>query len=95
MFGKYWVPHRENLIENTELNIAEKAIQMGWSVIVDDTNLNPVYINRWKGLANSLNSEIEFKEFKVSLDEAIKRDSNRENPVGESVIRKFYNTYYE
>lgn len=95
MFGKYWVPYREDLVETVELDIAKEAIKMGWNVIVDDTNLNTTYINKWQCLANSLGSEIEFKKFEISLEEAIERDSNRENSVGESVIRKFYNTYYE
>lgn len=37
--------------------------------------------------------EIEYKDFFISLEECIKRDSNRENPIGEEVIRKTYEKY--
>ena len=94
MFGEYWVPKREHLVEATEYAIADEAILNGWNVIVDDTNLNPNYIEGWKECAQMNLCDIEFKKFNISLEEAIRRDSLRENPVGEDVIRKFYNKYY-
>jgi len=94
MFGEYWVPKREYLVEATEYAIAEEAIINGWNVIVDDTNLNPIYIDGWKEIAGLNNCEIEFKEFKISLEEALKRDSERENPVGKETVTRFYRKYY-
>ena len=95
MFGKYWLPKREYLVEAVEYDIAEEAILLGWNVIVDDTNLNPKYIDGWKEVADITQCDIEFKEFKVPLDVAIERDRNRDNSVGEDVIRNFYKKYYE
>lgn len=95
MFGEYWIPKREHLVETTEYAIAKEAIINGWNVIVDDTNLNPIYIDGWKEIAELNNCEIEFKEFKISLEEALKRDSERENPVGEETVTRFYRKYYE
>lgn len=37
--------------------------------------------------------EIEFKDFFIPLEECIKRDSLRENPIGEEIIRNTYNKY--
>ena len=95
MFGEYWLPKRESLVEAAEYSIAKEAIFFGWNIIVDDTNLNPKYIKVWKELADKFEYEIEYKEFKVSLEQALEWDSKRENPVGETVIRGFYKKYYE
>lgn len=95
MFGEYWLPKRESLVEDAEYSIAEDAAFFGWNIIVDDTNLNPKYIKVWKDFANDFKYEIEYKEFKVSLEQALEWDSKRENPVGENVIRGFYKKYYE
>lgn len=94
MFGEYWFPGREIIVEGAEYAIAKEAILNNWNVIVDDTNLNPKYINAWKQIASLYNCDIEFKEFKVSLDEAIDRDKHRDHPVGEDIIRTFYSKYY-
>ena len=93
MFGKYWLPKREMVVEASEYSIAEEALGWGWNVLVDDTNLNPSYIDAWKDIADMTQSEIEFKSFWCPLNEAIKRDSERENPVGEETIRNFYVKY--
>lgn len=37
--------------------------------------------------------EIEFKDFFIPLEECIIRDSLRENPIGEEIIRNTYNKY--
>lgn len=42
---------------------------------------------------NGYNFEI--KEFPISLEEAIERDSKRENSVGEDAIRKQYKLWLE
>lgn len=95
MFGEYWLPKRESLVEDAEYSIAEDAAFFGWNIIVDDTNLNPKYIKVWKDFANDFKYEIEYKEFKVSLEQALEWDSKRKNPVGENVIKGFYKKYYE
>ena len=95
MFGEYWLPKRESLVEAAEYSIAEDAAFYGWNIIIDDTNLNPKYIKIWKEFADEFEYEIEYKEFKVSLEQALEWNSKRENPVGEQVIRGFYEKYYE
>lgn len=72
------------------------ALRAGKSVIVDDTNLNPIHEKRVKEIQNQieieLNTKIDFeiKIFKISLNEAIERDSKRETSVGASVITRMY-----
>ena len=94
MFGEYWIPSRETLVKDSEYSIILLALSSGFNVVVDDSNLNPKAISDLKIIANKTKAEIEFKRFDVPLDELLKRDKNRENPVGEEVIRNFYKKYY-
>lgn len=86
---------RENLVKDSEYAIILIALTSKWNVIVDDANLNPKYISDLTNIAKKTGATIEFKKFDVSLDELLKRDANRENPVGEDVIRKFWEKYNE
>ena len=92
--GVYWVPSREGLVTSIEQHSVYEALEMGYDVCLDATNLNPNYLLVWKDIAESLNIPIEIKEFKISLEEALERDKNREFSVGEKVIKQFYNKYY-
>lgn len=94
MLGPYWIPSREHLVSYIEMDAVEAAIENGYDVCIDATNLNPKTIKKWESVAEWFETYIEFKEFKISLEEAIERDKNREFPVGENVITNFYNKYY-
>ena len=91
--GVYWVPSREVLVSSIEEHSVFEALDMGYNVCLDATNLNPNYLEKWKEIADLLNSPIEYKKFDISLEEALERDKNREFPVGEKVINQFYNKY--
>lgn len=67
---------------------ARRALKAGKDVVVDDTNLRARHVRKWLEVG-----PIEFRDFPIAVDEAIKRDSKREHPVGEKVIRDFYNRY--
>lgn len=92
--GQYWIPEQEDYISDLETFSIRSAIDRNLSVIIDATNLNPKTINKWKELAETTQSEIEFKEFYVPFREAKERDKNRERPVGEKVLKRFYRQYY-
>lgn len=70
-----------------------KALQEGKSLIIDDTNFAEKHKNFWKNLSNSMGVEFEEKFFDTPLEECILRDSKREKPVGEVVIKGMYNKY--
>ena len=93
--GEYWVPSRENLVNKIERNNIINAIEMGFDVIIDATNLNPKTIAKWEALADEKQCEIEYKQFWIPYHEAIKRDNNddRAHKVGVAVIRSFYSKY--
>ena len=103
MSGKYWVPTRENYIISCRNQLLNIAVYMGFNtIIVDGMNLNPkdidyimmVVDNFNKALEDDNQYKIEFKDFtNISLDVCIERDSKRENPLGEKVIRDIFNKY--
>ena len=93
--GEYWVPERENLVSKIERDNIISAIDMGWNVIIDATNLNPKTIAKWEEIADEKKCEIEYKSFWIPFHEAIKNDNdpNRSHKVGYKVIKSFYERY--
>lgn len=93
MCGKYWVPSRENFITSLEQFTIKEALETGYNVIVDATNLNPKYSKWIDKIALKYNCKLEVKFFDTSVEECIRRDESRENPVGEAVIIRMYNQH--
>ena len=103
MCGKYWVTAREKYIRSCRNLLLNTAIYMKFNtIIIDDMNLNPRAIdyiikavNLFNKVLKSKNKyKIEFKDFtNVPLNVCIERDSKRENPLGEKVIRDIFNKY--
>lgn len=96
--NKIWHPKSEGFINDLERYTVRTALLKGYSVIVDDTNLNPKVQNRWKAVCEDIKKEVPnlklvFKEFPVTIEEAIKRDLKRPNSVGEAVIRRMANQF--
>lgn len=95
MLGDYWVPSREGLIDEIERGIMVNSALNNFNIIVDATNLNPKTIEKWEKFSEEFSMEIEFRKFNIALDEAIRRDSLRENPIGANVIKNFYFKYID
>lgn len=103
MSGQYWVPAREDYITTCRNQLLNIAIYMGFNtIILDDMNLNPKDVDYISMIVNNFNKalegdnqyKMEFKDFtNVPLNVCIKRDSKRENPLGEKVIRGIFNKY--
>lgn len=100
MLGKYWVPSRENLVTTIKMNFLIQATHFGYDIIIDNMNLNPKEIEFYKEFINSHNKgehgiqyEIEFKDFWTPVDECIRRDKTRPNPIGEEVIKQTWKKY--
>lgn len=96
MLGKYWVPSREELVSCINHTIIIKAIISNYDIIIDNTNLNfndILYLEEILLIFN-MKCTIEYKDFfDVPLSVCIERDKKRTNPIGEEVIRGFYNRY--
>lgn len=88
-----WSGKREKFILEVRDNIIEKSLERGLNVVVDDTNLVPKHETRLKQLADNHGAEFSVKFFDIDVQEAIKRDLNREGSVGADVIKKMYRDY--
>lgn len=79
------------IVDNMNLNPKEVKF---WQDLVDSHNNYITDPNVIQSAWVQWEYEIEFKDFfDVSLEECIHRDSLRENPIGEEVIRNTYNKY--
>lgn len=87
--------NKEKLVEQIELISIGYAFNQKYNVIVDDTNLNPKKINKLKVIAKQYNADVDYKLISTDVEECIRRDALRERPVGEDVIRRFYEKYHE
>lgn len=101
MLGKYWVPEREPLMKEIFKGALQGAINGGYDIIIDNmSNLNPKHIQEYQGLIYNHNFEhkdnqydIEFKLINTPVEVCIERDSKREIPIGEKVIRQQWKKY--
>lgn len=103
MSGQYYVPAREDYITTCRNQLLNIAVYMGFNtIILDAMNLNPKDIDYISMIVDNFNKalegdnqyKMEFKDFtNVPLNVCIKRDSKRENPLGEKVIRGIFNKY--
>ena len=107
MLGPYWVPSREKVVSFIKHKTAVAAMAHGYDIVVDNMNLNPKEVKFWEDIINNHNKdtegvspdwvkyeyEIEFKDFFIPLEECIRRDACRPNPIGEKVIRETWKRY--
>jgi predicted kinase len=91
-FGKY-SPENEMFILDVRNAIITRAATKGFDVVIDDCNLNPVHLESLENLASILGSHVEVIDMDTSLDECIIRDLERENSVGDGVIRSMHDMY--
>lgn len=80
------IPERDRMVAN--------ALVDGKNVIVDDTNFEQKHIRRMYELARPFEARVQVKEFPIDVEEAIARDANRRNPVGEAVIRDMARRFF-
>lgn len=82
----------EKMVTEVAENIFLSALKKGRNVILDNTHLNKRYFDEVCKTVRELNIDctVMEKSFYVDLDEAISRDSQRENKVGEDIIKKFW-----
>lgn len=95
--GKYWGLSRiqEESVTRFEFAMARAAIDVGQSVMVDNTNLRARNVKPWLKLGLELSVPVEHIDVPVDLETAIARDAARDRIVGEEVIRDFYARYFK
>lgn len=73
--------------------LLERFLGEGFSVIIDDTNLDQAHIKQIEKIAQKAYVQTEVNFFDVPLETCIQRDLGRMDSVGERVIRNMYNKY--
>jgi predicted kinase len=91
MFGPHWVwNHKdEEKMKAEALARATEAIKLGYSVVVDNTNLSARAQAPWVQLAATHGVGLEFLDFDTPLHTCIERDKTRAERVGRAVIDRF------
>lgn len=104
MLGPYWIPEREPLVTRIKGSLLREAMTKGYDIALDNMNLNPKEIDWINSLIATHNDdwredktdffyEAEFKNFFIPVEECIRRDSLRPNPIGEKVIKETWRRY--
>lgn len=104
MLGPYWIPERESLVSEIKASILREAMLSGYNIVIDNMNLNPKEIDwintliatqndDWREDKTDFFYETEFKNFFIPVEECIRRDKLRRNPIGEKVIRDTWKKY--
>lgn len=99
MLGDYWVPSREKLVTEAKANMITFALIKGYDVVVDNMNLNPKEDAWIRTLCENVEKDtgihvnIEYKDFWTPVEECIRRDAARPNPIGEKVIKETWRRY--
>lgn len=89
-----WSKNNEKHILKVRDEIIEHYLNDGFNVIVDDTNLHPKHEDTLRDLAEVYKATFEIKDFTdVPLETCIKRDLERPNSVGRTVIVNMYNQF--
>jgi predicted kinase len=85
----------EQLVQKVWEETVRQTLLSGFSIVLDEMNLNDERVNKSIVFIKSIipDIEIQFKKFEVTLEKAIERDLRRNFSVGEKAIRKTWNKY--
>lgn len=80
----------ENLVNDNQKVMIVNGLARGWNLLIDNTNLKLSYVNEFrKVLGEQADAiEISYHLLDTPVDECIRRDRQRDDSVGEAVIRK-------
>lgn len=79
---------QEKIVTTRCWGIAGYCAGIGKDIIICDTSLNASRRAEMQERLEALGYTVEFKQFDISYEEAVKRDRNRKDTVGEAVIYK-------
>lgn len=83
----------ENIVLAVRDTLVREALSQNKTVFVDDTNFAPIHEETLRTIAAAHDAPFEVKTFDTPVDECIKRDAKRANPVGRDVIMDMYRKY--
>lgn len=88
----YWVPNREKIpfLNRVMDNMLATAFEHNIDVVIDNMNLNPKTLRSiYYTIAGTTSKDVQifYKNILTPIEECIKRDAQRERPIGEKCIR--------
>lgn len=103
MLGDYWIPSREKLVKCLYDRFLLDSMARKYDIVIDNMNLNPKTVAEIESEVDLFNRgvrgeygwkyEVEFKDFWTPVEECIRRDASRLNPIGEKVIKETWRRY--
>lgn len=93
--GQPWSQKLEQEVVRERDALIHRAFNNGYTLVIsDDTNFASRHERKLREIATFYGAEFEIKDFTdVPLEECIRRDAAREEPVGEAVIRRMHEQY--
>lgn len=85
---------RETEVTKIEMDQAREILDLGYSLVVADLNLNPKYHKDWEDLAQEYDAELQKLLLYIPYWEAVKRDKARDRVVGHRAIEHLYRKYF-
>jgi len=95
MLFSRWKGRKEAVVTNIEVQSIRSAIQHGYDVVIDDTNLNSGTRAKWQALANELEVALVEKSFDTPIETCVARDVQRTGRahVGRGIIENMALTH--
>lgn len=84
---------QEEAVSSIASTIIEQSLKNGKEIIISDTNLRDKNAKNMIGYGIKEGYTVEVHDFDVDLDDLIDRDENRDDAVGESVLRNMWNRF--
>lgn len=86
---------KEATVTKIQHGLIHEALSQGKNVVSSDTNLNPRALKDLNKIAHKHGAHIEQHYMELSLEEALRRNANRERNVPEFVIRNMYDRSHD
>ena len=84
---------QENMVTAIAQSVISQAFEQGKSMVISDTNLPAKRVKGFFEMGIDAGYDVQVKDFIVDIDTLIARDSQREDSVGEAVIRKMWSRF--
>ena len=88
-----WSKANEDFVLKIRDIVIENALTMGYNVIVDDTGFSEKHEKTIRAIAESHDADFEIKFFDTPVQECLRRNALRANPVPPKVIMDMHNRY--
>lgn len=92
MFGRRWDVD-EKLVTKFQDASLRQAASEGLDIALDNTNLRSSSVRGYLKIPLASGYDVQYVDFPITIEDAIRRDAQREASVGEEVIRRFFERF--